>query len=201
MYTCYVSTHRGRGDTVLTLPLSWRRSTASSVFPVGARGQAFILWPLSALSPSLISILASVDVEQNVYTPWCRSNPYKSHLLPSWCFTSTETIRTASDGEPRTATSTFTPLLSSVLQCCFTPTETIRTIRDGEPRTATSIVTQLVSSDKSYVLPGTQLRGPGLPAIPSAGMQVTAKYSYYSTRSRSHCVNMVLDVHRNRTAC
>ena len=29
------------------------------------------------------------------------------------CFTSTETIRTISDGEPRTATSTFTQLLSS----------------------------------------------------------------------------------------
>ena len=30
------------------------------------------------------------------------------------CFTSTETTRTVSDGEPRTATSTFTQLLSSV---------------------------------------------------------------------------------------
>ena len=31
-----------------------------------------------------------------------------------WCFTSTETIRTVMDGDPRTATSTFTQLLSSV---------------------------------------------------------------------------------------
>ena len=30
------------------------------------------------------------------------------------------------DGEPRTATSTFTHLLGSVLQCCFTATETIQ---------------------------------------------------------------------------
>ena len=30
------------------------------------------------------------------------------------CFTSTETVRTIRDGEPRTATSTFTQLLSSV---------------------------------------------------------------------------------------
>ena len=34
------------------------------------------------------------------------------------CFTSTETIRTIRDGEPRTATSTFTQLLSSEGQCC-----------------------------------------------------------------------------------
>ena len=32
------------------------------------------------------------------------------------CFTSTETVRTVRDGEPRTATSTFTQLLSSVFQ-------------------------------------------------------------------------------------
>ena len=47
-------------------------------------------------------------------------------------------------GKPRTATSTFTQLLSSVsldcvqVQCCFTSTVTVRTIRDGEPRTATA---------------------------------------------------------------
>ena len=62
------------------------------------------------------------------------------------CFTSTETIRTIRDGEPRTATSTFTQLLSSeIVQCCFTSTETIKTIRDGEPRTATSTFTQLLN--------------------------------------------------------
>ena len=67
------------------------------------------------------------------------------------CFTSTETIRTIRDGEPRTATSTFTQLLSSVpwvqVQCCFMFTETIRTIRDAEPTTATSTFTQLLSSE------------------------------------------------------
>ena len=41
-------------------------------------------------------------------------------------------------GKPRTATSTFTRLLSSVslhcvqVQCCLTSTETVRTIRDPE---------------------------------------------------------------------
>ena len=65
------------------------------------------------------------------------------------CFTSTETIvRTTRDWEPRTATSTFTQLLSSVdkvqVQCCFTSTETIRTIRYREPRTAISTFTQLL---------------------------------------------------------
>ena len=57
------------------------------------------------------------------------------------CFTSTETVRTVRDGEPRTATTTdFTQLLSSDLngtvskhhQWCLTSTETIRFIRDGE---------------------------------------------------------------------
>ena len=68
------------------------------------------------------------------------------------CFTFTETIRKIRDGEPRTATSTFTQLLNSVpwvqIQCCFTLTETVlRTIRDGEPRMATSTFTQLLSSE------------------------------------------------------
>ena len=44
-------------------------------------------------------------------------------------------MRTVRDRGPRTATSTFTPLLSSdklsVLSWCFTSTETIRFIRDG----------------------------------------------------------------------
>ena len=34
-----------RGDTSLTFLLSWRRSTVSSVFRVGARGRAFTLPP------------------------------------------------------------------------------------------------------------------------------------------------------------
>ena len=59
-----------RGDTALTLPLFWRRSTVSPVF--------FRRYPRSSLhsfvppptpppplSPSLISHLASVDVKQN----------------------------------------------------------------------------------------------------------------------------------------
>ena len=48
------------------------------------------------------------------------------------CFTSTETLRTIRDGEPRTATSTFTQLLSSdrsLAQFCFPSTEIIRLIR------------------------------------------------------------------------
>ena len=96
------------------------------------------------------------------------------------CFTSTENIRTIisiRDGEPRTATSTFTQLLNSGtagVQCCLTSTETVRiitvqvqrcftstenirtiiSIRDGEPRTATSTFTQLLSSgSSSSVLP------------------------------------------------
>ena len=45
-------------------------------------------------------------------------------------------------GEPRTADSTFTQLLSSwataFVQCCFTSTQALRTVRDGEPGTSTS---------------------------------------------------------------
>ena len=68
--------------------------------------------------------------------------------------TSTETISTVRDGEPRTATSTFTQPLSYEneqvqVQCFFMSKETIRTIRDGEPRTATSTFPQLLSSDAS----------------------------------------------------
>ena len=62
------------------------------------------------------------------------------------CLTSTETLRTIRDREPRTATSTFTQLLGSensqfIVPCCFTSTETVRATRDSEPRTSTSITT------------------------------------------------------------
>ena len=64
-------------------------------------------------------------------------------------FTSTETISTVRDGEPRMATSPFTHLLSSktmnLVQCCFTSSETI--VKDGETMTATSTFTQLLSSN------------------------------------------------------
>ena len=58
--------------------------------------------------------------------------------------TSTDTIRTVRDGEPRTAISTFTQLLSSEMQFKVTSTETILTIRDGERRTAISTFTKLL---------------------------------------------------------
>ena len=55
-----------RGDTALTLPLFWRRSTVSPVF-FGrySRSNLHSFVPFPRLSPSLISILASVDVKQN----------------------------------------------------------------------------------------------------------------------------------------
>ena len=74
------------------------------------------------------------------------------------CFTSTETIRTVRNGDPRMATSTFTRLLNSGrttirVQCCRTSTETIiiRTFRDGEPRVATSTFTLLLSPADPWV--------------------------------------------------
>ena len=60
------------------------------------------------------------------------------------CFTSTETVRTVRDGEPKAATSISTQFLSSErprVHSCFTSTETVRTVRDGEPKAATSIST------------------------------------------------------------
>ena len=62
------------------------------------------------------------------------------------CCTSPKTVRSIRDRKPRTATSTFTQLLSSDA-VPVQSTETIRTIRDREPRTATSTFTQLLSSE------------------------------------------------------
>ena len=55
-----------RGDTALTLPLFWRRSTVSPVF-FGRfpRSSLSLSRPHPTLSPSLIGHLASVDVKQH----------------------------------------------------------------------------------------------------------------------------------------
>ena len=55
-----------RGDTALTLPLFWRRTTVSPVF-FGRfpRSSLSLSRPLPTLSPSLIGHLASVDVKQH----------------------------------------------------------------------------------------------------------------------------------------
>ena len=65
------------------------------------------------------------------------------------CFTSTETVRTIRDGEPRTATSTFTQLLSSVSVFVSALLYVHRNHQAllGTPRTATSTFTQPLSSD------------------------------------------------------
>ena len=55
-----------RGDTALTLPFLWRRSTASSVFRVGARRRAFTLSspPPSPLPPpNIFNINTSFSFE------------------------------------------------------------------------------------------------------------------------------------------
>ena len=54
-----------RGDTALTLPLFWQRSTVSPVFFRAVSAvEPSLSRPLSPLSPPLISNLASVDVKQ-----------------------------------------------------------------------------------------------------------------------------------------
>ena len=69
-----------RGDTALTLPLFWRRSTVSPVF-FGRfpRSSLHSFIPFPHLSPSLISHLASVDVKQN--GPKVTSDPSTSVRL------------------------------------------------------------------------------------------------------------------------
>ena len=54
-----------RGDTVLTLPLFWRRSTVSPVFFGRFPRSSQSPCPLPTLSPSLIGHPASVDVKQH----------------------------------------------------------------------------------------------------------------------------------------
>ena len=56
-----------------------------------------------------------------------------SDAFSQCCLTSTETVRTTRDREPRTSTSTFTQFLSSEIlqvECCFTSTDTVGTIRN-----------------------------------------------------------------------
>ena len=52
-YSTLVAAAQWRRNTALTLPLFWRRSTASSVFRVGARGRVF------TLSPTLLFLVAT----------------------------------------------------------------------------------------------------------------------------------------------
>ena len=54
-----------RGDTALTLPLFWRRSTVSPVFFGRFPRSSQSPCPLPTLSPSLIGHPASVDVKQH----------------------------------------------------------------------------------------------------------------------------------------
>ena len=61
----------------------------------GSKGVKFSSAPCSLLRPSTVHRQSPVD------------------LVSKCCFTSTETIRTVRDGEPRAATSTFTQILTS----------------------------------------------------------------------------------------
>ena len=72
---------------------------------------------------------------------WTQDGHFHFHTAPELClhlqccFTSTEAVRTINDGEPRTATSTFTQLPNSewpvVFRCCSPSTETVMTIKDA----------------------------------------------------------------------
>ena len=73
--------------------------------------------------------LKSQQISQATHFPhcWCPVHAIKDSIIPvclkkslgvrvQCCFTSTETLRTIVDGEPRTATSTFSQLLRSETQ-------------------------------------------------------------------------------------
>ena len=67
-----------RGDTALTLPLFWRRSTVSPVFFGRFPRSSQSPCPLPTLSPSLIGHPASVDVKQHESQ---RKHPLNNYAL------------------------------------------------------------------------------------------------------------------------
>ena len=81
-----------------------------------------------------------------------QGRPLHFHTAPECCFTSTEIVRTIRDGEPRTATSTFTASeLCLKFNVALHPQRPyIGTIMDGKPRAATSTFTQLLSSEEGF---------------------------------------------------
>ena len=95
-----------------------------------------VLWAQSTISQTyVIRSMAQFKSIRSICTSWVQC-----------CFKSTETLRTTRDREPRTATSTFTQLLSS--ECSSSKLlyfQTIMTVRDREPRTATLTFTQLLT--------------------------------------------------------
>ena len=58
------------GHCLNIILLFWRQSTAALVFRVGAWYEVLLFCPPSHSSPSLIGLLASVDVKQQKHTLW-----------------------------------------------------------------------------------------------------------------------------------
>ena len=100
-------------------------------------------------------VLLGVSLSSPVWHAQCTwQKRVAAQVQVQCCFTSTETIRTFRDWEPRRSTSIFTQLLSSEYlklvhrSALLKSTETVRTFRDGEPRTSPSTFTQLQSSEQ-----------------------------------------------------
>ena len=70
-----------RGDTALTLPLFWRRSTVSPVFFGRFPRSSQSPCPLPTLSPSLIGHPASVDVKQHESQ---KTSIVKQQIMRGW---------------------------------------------------------------------------------------------------------------------
>ena len=96
----------------------------------------FLNWSIFTCS-SALSLSGSSYPKLSVVVCWTRLQGPGQPLEGFIVYASTETVRTVRDGEPRTPTSTFTQLLSSV-KVVQVNTETVRTVRDREPMTSTS---------------------------------------------------------------
>ena len=100
-----------------------------------------------------VCVCARVCMQARIMTTFSPS-PTQRPSSVQRCFTSTETIRTARDGELRTSTSTFTQLLSSDYPFNSEFSADLRPQRSyglqRTSRTSTSTITQLLSSDYPF---------------------------------------------------
>ena len=117
--------------------------------------------PFPPFSPSLISLMVSVDVKHYVYL--LTSRKLQDELWRYEHFSVLHRCRFLYTVRCIYIYAHFHALLRLLFslyiqkqqlsfrfsfKCCFTSTETTRLIRDGEPRTTTSTFTQLLSSDR-----------------------------------------------------
>ena len=124
--------------TVLDMPVSRRRhhlevsSSCNGFYAMITDGVVVIICPFIIFLAALLKMatlnrlrrLAVVCLYEIRHVSPCSPlvclSAWPAILCVHCCFTSTETIRTSTHGEPRTATSTFTQLLCSEFSLAFT---------------------------------------------------------------------------------